>query len=134
MSGLESVNLPHVKTGMHKILVADDEEDVHLFIKAALKDYDIQIHDVYNGSEALNEIQRHHYDLILLDIMMPGGSGGDFMRTTLGRVTLPPIVIISVMNDATLIKNALAIGATAFIVKPIDITELRSTINRLLKS
>ncbi len=134
MSGQESLDLPHVKTGMHKILVADDEEDVHLLIKAALKDYDIQIHDVYNSSEALNEIQRHHYDLILLDIMMPGGSGGDFMRATLGRVTLPPIVIISVMNDATLIKNALAIGATAFIVKPIDITELRSTINRLLKS
>lgn len=134
MSGLESVNLPHLKTGMHKILVADDEEDFHLFIRAALKDYDIQIHDVYNGSEALNEIQRHHYDLILLDIMMPGGSGGDFMRATLGRVTLPPIVIMSSMNDAALIKNALEVGATAFILKPIDAAELRSTINRLLKS
>jgi two-component system response regulator CpxR len=118
---------------MHKILVADDEEELHLLIKAALKDYDIQIHSVYNGCDALDEIYRHHYDLVLLDILMPKGSGGDFMRATLGRATLPPIVMISAMNDATLIKNALGIGAAAFIVKPIDTTELRSTIKKLLK-
>lgn len=118
---------------MRKILIADDEEDFHFFIKAALKEYDIQIHDAHNGNEALNEIQKHHYDLILLDIMMPGGSGGDFMRAVLGRVTLPPIVVMSSMSDAALIKNVLEVGAAAFILKPIDATELRSTVKRLLK-
>lgn len=117
---------------MRKILVADDEEDFHLFIKAALKEYDIHIHDVYSGNDALSELQRQRYDLVLLDIMMPGGTGGDFMRAVAGRQTLPPIVVMSSMNDANLVKNVLDVGATAFILKPIDAMELRNTIKRLL--
>ncbi|PIO47023.1 MAG: hypothetical protein CMR00_12625 [[Chlorobium] sp. 445] len=117
---------------MHKILVADDEEDFHLFIDVALKEYNLSIHHVYNGNEALSELQRQHYDLILLDIMMPEGTGGDFMWAVAGKPMLPPIVVMSSMRDAKLIENILSVGAAAFIPKPIDAAELRSTIKKLL--
>lgn len=117
---------------MRKILVADDEEDFHLFIKVALKEYDFSIHDVYNGSDALREVHRQRFDLVLLDIMMPGGTGGDFMRAVAGKQMLPPIVVMSSMNDANLVKNVLEVGAAAFILKPIDATELRNAIKKIL--
>lgn len=118
----------------YKMLVADDEEDFHLFIRAALKGYPIEIRDVYTGREALSQIQTEPYDLILLDIMMPEGSGSDFMLAVHTQMLkVPPIVVMSSMNDARLVQDVLGTGAAAFILKPIDASELRETVKKILK-
>ncbi|MCS7211045.1 MAG: response regulator [Chloroherpetonaceae bacterium] len=117
----------------YKMLVVDDEEDFHLFIHTALKEYPVEIKGVYTGREALKQIQEERYDLILLDIMMPEGTGGDFMRVVHTQMlSVPPIVVMSSMNDARLVQNVLSTGAVAFILKPIDAVELRDTVRKIL--
>jgi DNA-binding response OmpR family regulator len=120
--------------GYKKLLVVDDQEEFHQLIKAVLKDSRVEVMDAFDGDEALEAVQREQYDLISLDLMMPVATGGDFIRNAIHHVLiLPPVVVMSSMGDANLIRNILGVGATAFIHKPIDAGELREAVKKLLR-
>jgi DNA-binding response OmpR family regulator len=126
--------VPEYLTDTKKLLVVDDQEEFHQLIKAVLKDYKVDVADAFDGDEALEAVQRERYDLILLDLMMPVATGGDFIRNALHHaISLPPLVVMSSMGDANLIRNILGVGATAFIHKPIDAAELREAVKKLLR-
>jgi CheY-like chemotaxis protein len=117
-----------------KLLVVDDQDEFHQLIKAILKDDDVIIADAFDGDEALEKVKQERYDLILLDLMMPGATGGDFIRNTLHHaIPLPPFVVMSSMNDSNLVKNILGVGASAFIHKPVSAIELREAVKKLLR-
>ncbi len=120
-------------TTPRKILIIDDEEDTHLLLKAALQQFPLDYVDLFDGESAIAEIEKTRYDLIFLDILMPNGSGGDFLKYALDHaVHLPTIVILTSINDASFTRNALGIGVAEVLIKPVEPEDLREVVRKHL--
>lgn len=116
------------------LLVDDEEKDLKLLEKLLLPEgYKILKAD--GGVEALEILKTESVQLVLLDIVMPGLSGYDVLRTireTRGLTALPVIIVSALINTDERIKGLQA-GADDFISKPFDLTELRVKINNQVK-
>lgn len=116
-----------------KILIIDDEEDTHIFLKASLKHFPIDYIDLFDGESAIAQIGKTRYDMIFLDVMMPNGSGGDFLQYALDNaVHLPTIVLLTSLRDASFTRNALGIGIAEVLHKPVQPDELRRIVEKYL--
>ncbi|MBC8043289.1 MAG: response regulator [Rhizobacter sp.] len=116
-----------------RILITDDDEQIHLFFKSALASLPVSLTFAHNGLQALAEVKSSRYDLIMLDLLMPESSGGDFMREVkLLAESHPPIIIMSSIMDADLVRNCLRAGASDFITKPITPSGIREKIRAIL--
>ncbi len=116
-----------------KVLIIDDEEDTHLLLKAALKHFPIDYIDLFDGESAIAQIDEARYDMIFLDVMMPNGSGGDFLQYALDNaVNLPTIVLLTSLRDASFTRNALGIGVAEVLNKPVQPDELRRIVVKYL--
>jgi DNA-binding response OmpR family regulator len=81
------------------------------------------------------KVQTCKYDLIILDSMMPGGSGADFMREVIERgIILPPVLMMPSKGDYDLRLNALRLGVSEFLVKPVEPEELRRAVEKLISA
>ncbi len=116
-----------------RILIIDDEEDTHLLLKAALKSFPIDYIDLFDGESAIAQIDKARYDMIFLDVMMPNGSGGDFLQYALDNaVNLPTIVLLTSLRDASFTRNALGIGVAEVLQKPVQPDDLRQIVSKYL--
>ncbi len=107
-----------------RILVADDEESMRFVLKSSLQRKGYEVVCASDGLEAETLIDRESYDLILLDIRMPGKDGFELLEK-IRKKPFPPAVIIMTAQDT--MKNAITAmkkGAFDYLVKPFDIDEL----------
>lgn len=112
-----------------RILVAEDNESNYILLKHMLKGYNL-VH-VYNGEEAIEELKKNSYDIILMDMMMP--KMGGLEATRIIREFNKEIYIISITAnafDSDRLK-ALEAGSNGFITKPIKKEELLEMINNI---
>lgn len=118
--------------GKIKILVADDEPNISLFIRANLKARGYEVYLARDGAEALEIAERVLPDLIILDINMPLVSGDEVCRRirTWGNM---PIIILSVRGDERDKVRALNEGADDYITKPFGVEELLARIKVALR-
>jgi len=129
----EENNLPQKTTG--RILVADDYKDNQDIISGVLSSLAVEIDFVSNGQEVLNLLEKHHYDLILMDIQMPVMDGVEATKR-IRKSTLPyrdvPILAItaSVMRHEQ--EHYLSIGINEVIGKPFSIQQLRDIVKEWL--
>ncbi|KAB0667555.1 hybrid sensor histidine kinase/response regulator [Oryzomonas japonica] len=112
------------------VLIVDDERVIRELCEKVLKEY----HVLQAGScaEALQIYQKEHCDLILTDVMMPGGSGIDLLSQV---KTLDPNAVVVVMtgfSQKEIILNALREGADDFINKPLNLLQLRTAVEKSL--
>lgn len=114
---------------MAQILIVEDEELINQLVKENLTLIGHTCTSVYDGLEAKKEIKNKNYDLVLLDIMLPGCSGYDVLEE---RGETP--VILLTAKDATFDKvKGLNMGAEDYIVKPFDMLELIARVNVVLR-
>lgn len=119
-------------TGKKAILVVDDEITVCKSIRSALvqENYDIDL--ALSGEEALQKEQVKRYDVMIVDLMMPGISGLDLLRSL--KTTNPSVQVIMVTGYPTM-KNtlqAMQIGAFDFLPKPFLPADLRNLVAKAL--
>lgn len=119
-------------TGKKAILVVDDEITVCKSIRSALvqENYDIDL--ALSGEEALQKEQVKKYDVMIVDLMMPGISGLDLLRSI--KTTNPAVRVIMVTGYPTM-KNtlqAMQIGAFDFLPKPFLPADLRNLVAKAL--
>lgn len=116
------------------ILVVDDEEYIQQLLQAVLskEGYDVTI--AGRGDEALKLIEGNTYDLIVLDVMMPGVDGLEVLKQIKSeeRLKFIPVIIMTALMDRDVRYRALDLGADEFLNKPIDIYELRARVRTLL--
>ncbi len=120
-----------------KLLVVDDNPQNRDLLLRRLTGSGYQIEIAEDGEQALEKINQAHYDLVLLDQMMPGMSGLDLLR--LLRATYSPsqlpVIMVSALNDSEAIVDAFDLGANDFVVKPIDLRVMDARIQtQLLRS
>lgn len=119
---------------VEKILVVDDEIPVCKSISNALEDKGYIIDMVLSGEEALKKDEKNKYDIIITDLMMPGISGMELLKTVKQR--RPEVKVIMVTGYPS-IKSAVQstkLGAFDYIPKPFTPNELRSLVSRALES
>ncbi len=108
---------------MVKVLFVDDDPQAHRTLKHVLPDPYVLV-SAYTGEAGLEEAARAGPDVVLLDINLPDIDGIRVLRRLMGRAAPPPVVILSALSDARVIRDALLGGACDYIVKPYELKEL----------
>ncbi len=115
-----------------KILIVEDEEKLARFTELELQHENYEVQKAFDGRSALEEALKNDYDLILLDIMLPGLSGMEVLRRLRQEKNTP--VILLTARDSVMDKVAgLDAGAVDYITKPFAIEELLARIRVCLK-
>ncbi len=112
-----------------RVLIVDDSKDIGRMIAAALGTLDpsVQVKMMSSAEEAVLEITRTTFDLLVIDIRLPGISGLDLSRRIRSRNPNLKIVQISAIDDPQIADEALKAGANAFFHKPISMSEFLKT-------
>ncbi len=117
---------------MSNILIVDDEQDIAELISDVLTDVGYKTTITNNGYQALDLVKSNKYDLILLDIMMPGLNGNETC-SKLRELTKCPIIFVTAKNTINDKVNGLDIGADDYITKPFEQKELIARIKAHLR-
>lgn len=117
---------------MKKILVVDDEKSIVKGIKFSLEQDDMKVEVAYDGETALELAKANHYDMILLDIMLPGFSGLEVCQMIREFSDVPIIVLTAKGDDMDKILG-LEYGADDYITKPFNILEVKARIKAIFR-
>ncbi len=116
---------------MIKILIVDDEKPICDLIEMNLSAAGYHCTAVMDGLEALDLIEQQSFDLILLDIMLPGADGYDIMEYI--RPLQIPVIFITARHEVRDRVKGLRLGADDYLVKPFDIVELAARVEAVLR-
>ena len=116
-----------------KILVVDDEPPLRELVVVTLGDA-YACDEAPNGDAALKLMRKRRYDMVVLDVMMPGRSGIDVLREMRADEALRdvPVVVMSAWQSTADIDAALAAGANGFLPKPFRVEDLDSTVRDVI--
>ncbi len=118
---------------MRKILIVEDDAEIAMLEKDYLEINGFEAEIIANGKQALSTLQRGSYDLVLLDLMLPGQNGYDICRQIRDKIDIPILMVTARTESADKIRG-LGLGADDYIAKPFDPTELvarvKSHLNR----
>lgn len=116
----------------YKILVVDDDSSINDMIRKFLSKNDYDVSSAYSGSEAMLMLEKQKYDLLLLDLMLPGLSGEQVLKNVMDSKKIP-VIGISAKDDTASKVNLLKSGADDYITKPFDNDELLARIEVVLR-
>jgi DNA-binding NtrC family response regulator len=115
-----------------KILVVDDEKHVRALFERVLVKEGYQVECAASGSEAIDKLASSSFDLVVTDLKMDGIDGLDLIKKGKRAKQDLPFVLISGYGTAQTARLAAEEGADVFLMKPIDITELKSAVKKAL--
>jgi DNA-binding response OmpR family regulator len=110
------------------ILVVDDDIDLREFLRVMLTTMGFEVISAANGQEALDVLDGHDPDLILLDMKMPVMNGWEFCRALESRHAHPPIVVLTAAPDPA--ARAAEVHADGWLGKPFEYEDLEATVRR----
>ena len=118
-----------------RILVVDDEEDILELVRYNLTKENFQVTCAATGEEALDKLKKESFDLILLDLMLPGRDGLDTCRIIKGSPDTShiPIMMITAKSEDTDVVLGLELGADDYVTKPFSPRVLLARIKALLR-
>lgn len=117
---------------MHKILIVEDEEKIARFIELELMHEGYDVTKAHDGRTGLQLAEQGDYDLMLLDIMLPGINGLEVLRR-LRKTSSLPVIILTARDEVMDRVTGLDMGADDYICKPFSIEELLARIRSALR-
>ncbi len=114
-----------------KILVIEDERKLARFIKQGLEQHGHVADLTHSGSEGLDHVAGGLYDLVLLDLMLPGQTGFEVLQNLRAFGLTVPVMILSALSDPDKVVQGLDLGAVDYLRKPFDFNELLARIRVL---
>jgi DNA-binding response OmpR family regulator len=109
---------------MHRVLVVEDENDISQLIKLHLEDIGCEVRQAFDGIVGLAEAQAQHYDLIVLDLKLPGLDGLEVCRRLRGQERYTPILMLTSKSSELDRVLGLELGADDYLTKPFSVMEL----------
>lgn len=116
---------------MAEILIVEDDENIARMIEATLSMVGYRCDGCADGSEAVRRILEGSYDLILLDVMLPGMDGFEILTKIKNKGT--PVIFLTALQDVGDKAKGLRLGAEDYIVKPFEAVELLARIEVVLR-
>jgi len=117
---------------MAAILIIEDDMAIHSLIKETLELHGFETRSAYSGTEGKLLFEQNQVDLVLLDLMLPGMDGDEFLKQ-IRRSSTIPVMVISAKNDQHSKLELLTNGADDYITKPFDVKELLARIHIQLR-
>ncbi len=116
-----------------QILVIEDEESIARVLQLELEyeGYDVDL--AYTGTDGLIKIREHTWDLILLDLMLPGIGGLDVLRRIRSTEEETPVILLTAKSDVEDKVTGLDLGANDYVTKPFEIDELLARIRSAIR-
>jgi len=115
-----------------KILIVEDDDDINQLLCRIVKKNHYFPQPAYSGTEAMIYLDKQEWDLVLLDLMLPGKAGEEILAAIRSKGSTPVIIISSKSEQQTKVKG-LRSGADDFIAKPFDVDEVSARIDSLLR-
>lgn len=116
------------------ILVVDDQEGVCQLLQELLASEGFSVNTASNGYEALEQIEKAHPGILIIDMKMPGMSGIDVLIALQDMEHDCLIIMMTAYGELEIVREAAKLGVSHFITKPFDIDELRGLIKDLTTS
>lgn len=116
---------------MIRVLIVEDEKPISELIRLSLSKAGYYCLCAYDGAEAANILEKELFDLVLLDVMLPGVSGFELLEYI--QPTGTPVIFITAKNSLDDRVKGLRMGAEDYIVKPFEIMELLARVEVVLR-
>ncbi len=119
-----------------RVLLVDDDADFVLFARTGLESADVKVESAATGDEALAALEKApagHFDIVLLDIGLPGSSGLDLLYDLRQAGNETPVIIVSGEARTKQKVKGLTLGADDYIVKPPEIDELVARMDAVVR-
>lgn len=117
------------------VLIVDDNSQNVELLSAFLESMPVRVITAFDGVEALEKVEQHHPDLILLDVMMPRMSGFQVCRKLKGdpKTRDIQVLMVTALNELGDIEQATECGTDDFVSKPVNKFELQTRVKSLLR-
>ncbi|MDG5787975.1 response regulator transcription factor [Evansella sp. AB-P1] len=117
-----------------RILLVDDESEMRKLLRVCLSPQGYLLEEAPNGEEALNKITKDHYDIIILDIMMPEMDGFELLKKLRNHLdNQTPVILLTALGDTERVVEGLRIGADDYMVKPFEPKVLIARVQSVLR-
>jgi excisionase family DNA binding protein len=126
---INQVNMP-----TSSVLIVDDDPQVRSLLKDILTEQGLQnIIDVDSGEKAIERVEKQHFDLIFLDLKLPGIDGLEVMRAIKAKNAKAVVAIITGYGDDPIAMEAMSLGPLLLIRKPFKVNDVIDVLNMVLK-
>ena len=115
-----------------KILIVEDDEDISMVEEVYLEAAGFETKILSDGEKVQELLKKEHFDLVLLDVMLPGKSGYEVCKEIRDRVDIPILMVTARTESVDKIRG-LGLGADDYIAKPFDPAELVARVNANLR-
>jgi DNA-binding NtrC family response regulator len=115
-----------------RILVVEDRASLRRMLERALGQEGYQVDTAPSGEEAIAQLSRQAYDLVLTDLKLPGASGIEVLRASREARPRTPVVVLTAFGTVSTAVEAMKLGAADFLEKPVEIGELFRLTDSLL--
>src|SRR6266511_5340936 len=117
-----------------RVLLVDDEPDQVALLRAMLTPFGMDVVTADSAEQALSVFRRHPVDVVVTDLHLPGASGIDLLRDLRQVETPPAAVLITAEGSVASAVEALKLGASDYLQKPVDPMRLVTLLQELLRS
>ena len=123
-----------MQTNNNDILIADDERSIRLMLRTTLETSGYQVREACNSRDTLDEVRRHAPDALILDLWMPNFDGLQVLERVKGEMSgrKPSIIILTGNGTIPLTMQAIRLGASDFLHKPVTPDDLRLSVESVL--
>ena len=117
---------------MKKILIADDDKELCKLLQIILKSENIDSKICFSGIEAINELEKDEYIMLILDVMMPGLDGFRTLEIVRENSDIP-VLMLTAKDDTSSKVKGLRLGADDYITKPFNTEEFLARVDSLIR-
>jgi DNA-binding NtrC family response regulator len=118
-------------TSRQRVLIVDDDEAIRTSTAESLARSDREVRSAESAAAALRGMENWRPDVVLCDVRMPGLNGLELLDLFQERIPSADVIMMTAYDDMSTIVTAMRAGAVEFLVKPLDLHELRRTVDRL---
>ncbi len=116
-----------------KILIVEDNHDLAQLLKSHLQDLAFQVDLVFDGIAGMAKVESGHYDLVILDLMLPGLDGMEICRRLRRQPAYVPILMLTAKSSEMDRVVGLEVGADDYVTKPFSIRELIARVKAIFR-
>jgi len=124
----------HQGASAWRILLVDDEPRILNFVSRGLRAEGFMVDVAHDGTEGLERALHERYDLVILDLLMPGLDGVSVLRGILSRKPQQSVMVLSALSDIRSKVECLEMGAEDYLGKPFSFNELLARVHARLRS
>lgn len=116
-----------------KILIIDDEKNIRLMLDQALSTAGYAVATAIDGEHGLDKVKESHFDVLLLDMKLPGMDGIEVLRRARALRSDLPVIMITAHGTVETAVEAMKVGAIDYLRKPFTPDEIRSIVGKVLR-